>query len=130
MLFRSQPITALPYIVLTFGLIFGWYFASSRMILSLLVLALADRALVLFPTTDADQAVLHQIIVAVSAFLVPLNLLAFSILKEDSLSTFRGVMRVVIVLAQPFLLLWLCLPDQHDLASSFTREYIPSLYTD
>ena len=45
----QQPIAALPYIVLTFGLIFGWYFASSRMILSLLVLALADRALVLLP---------------------------------------------------------------------------------
>ena len=126
----QQPIAALPYIVLTFGLIFGWYFSSSRMILSLLVLALADQALVLFPNTGADQAAVYQTIVAVTAFLVPLNLLAFSIFKEDSLSTLRGVARVVLVLAQPFLLLWLCLPDQHDLASSFTREYIPSLYTD
>ena len=126
----QQPIAALPYIVLTFGLIFGWYFASSRMILSLLVLALADQALVLFPTTGADQEAVNQTTVAVTAFLVPLNLLAFSILKEDSLSTLRGVTRVVLVLVQPFLLLWLCLPDQHDLASSFTREYIPSRYTD
>ena len=124
----QQPIAALPYIVLTFGLIFGWYFVSSRMILSLLVLALADRALVLFPTTDADQAAVSQTIVAITAFLVPLNLLAFSILKEDSLSTLRGLTRVVLVLVQPFLLLWLCLPDQQDLASAFTREYIPSLY--
>ncbi len=124
----QQPIAALPYIVLTFGLIFGWYFASSRMILSLLVLALADRALVLFPSTDAGQTAVSQTVIAITAFLVPLNLLAFSIFKEDSLSTLRGVMRVVLVLAQPFLLLWLCLPDQHDLASSFTREYIPSLY--
>ena len=126
----QQPITALPYIVLTFGLIFGWYFASSRMILSLLVLALADQALVLFPTTGADRSAVNQTILAVTAFLVPLNLLAFSILKEDSLSTLRGVTRVVLVLVQPFLLLWLCLPDHHDLASSFTREYIPSLYTE
>jgi diguanylate cyclase (GGDEF)-like protein len=125
----QQPIAALPYIVLIFGLIFGWYFASSRMILSLLVLALADRALVLFPSTDVDQAAVSQTIVAMTAFLVPLNLLAFSILKEDSLSTLRGVTRVVLVLIQPFLLLWLCLPDQHDLASAFSREYIPSLYT-
>jgi diguanylate cyclase (GGDEF)-like protein len=36
----------------------------------------------------------------------------------------------VLVLIQPFLLLWLCLPDQHDLASSFTREYIPSWCTE
>lgn len=125
----QPPIAALPYIVLTFGLIFGWYFASSRMILSLLVLALADRALLIFPTTDTDQAAVSQTMVAITTFLVPLNLLAFSILKEDSLSTLRGVTRVVLVLVQPFLLLWLCLPDQHDLAASFTREYIPSPYT-
>ncbi|MDE3050222.1 MAG: GGDEF domain-containing protein, partial [Nitrospirota bacterium] len=65
-----------------------------------------------------------------TAFLAPLNLLAFSIIREDSRSTFRGVTRVGLVLAQPFLLLWLCLTDQHDLASSFTGEYIPSLYTE
>src|SRR5678810_1056015 len=41
----QPPIGALPYIVLTFGLIFGWYFSSSRMILSLLVLTLADQAM-------------------------------------------------------------------------------------
>ena len=128
-LWLHQPIAAMPYIVLTFGLFFGWYFASSRMILSLLVLALADRALVQFPTTGADQEAVNQTILAMTAFLVPLNLLAFSILKEDSLSPLRGVTRVVFVLVQPFLLLWLSLPDQHDLAASFTREYIPSLYT-
>jgi diguanylate cyclase (GGDEF)-like protein len=126
----QQPIAALPYIVLTFGLIFGWYFASSRMILSLLVLALADRALVLVPTTGADQEDMSQAIFAITAFLVPLNLLAFSLLKEDSLLTLRGLTRILLVLVQPFLLLWLCLPDQHDLASSFTWKYIPSLYTE
>ena len=113
----QPPIGALPYIVLTFGLIFGWYFSSSRMILSLLVLTLAD------------QATTQQTIVAATAFLVPLNLLAFSIIKEDSLSTLRGVTRIVLVLIQP-LLLWLCLPDQLDLVSAFTREYVPAQYTD
>jgi diguanylate cyclase (GGDEF)-like protein len=126
----QQPIAALPYIVLMFGLIFGWYFASSRMILSLLVLALTDRALILVPINGGDQESVGQTIVAITAVLVPLNLLAFSILKEDSITTVRGVMRVLLVLVQPFLLLWLCLPDQHDLASSFTREYIPPLYTE
>jgi len=129
-LWLQQPIAALPYIVLAFGLIFGWYFGSSRMILSLLVLAFADQALVLLPTAGADHEAVRRTIVAITAFLVPLNLLAFSILKEDSLSTLRGVTRVVLVLIQPFLLLWLCLPDQHVLASSFTREYIPPQYMD
>jgi diguanylate cyclase (GGDEF)-like protein len=125
-----QPIGALPYIVLIFGLVFGWYFANIRMILSLLMLALANRVLVLFPATDVDQTGVGQTIAAITAFLVPLNLLAFSILKEDSLSIIRGVTRVVLVLLQPFLVLWLCLPDQHDMASSFVREYIPSQYTE
>jgi len=129
-LWLQQPIAALPYIVLTFGLIFGWYFSSTRMILSLLVLALADRALVVFPTIGTDQSAVSQTLVAMTAFLVPLNLLSFSILKEDSPSPLRSVTRVVLVLVQPFLLLWLCLPDQHDLASSFIREYIPLLYTE
>jgi len=125
----QQPIGALPYIVLTFGLIFGWYFSSSRMILSLLVLTLADQALRLFPSTGADQTALNQALVAVTAFLVPLNLLAFSIIKEDSPATFRGAACVVLVLVQP-LLVWVCLPGQQDLASAFTREYIPAQYTD
>jgi diguanylate cyclase (GGDEF)-like protein len=129
-LWLQQPIAALPYIVLAFGLIFGWYFASSRMILSLLVLVLADRALTLLPTTGADQETIRQTIVAITAFLVPLNLLAFSILKEDALLTLRGLMRLLLVLVQPVLLLWLCRPDQHDLASAFTWEYIPLRYMD
>src|SRR4029077_18541388 len=62
----QQPVAALPYIVLVFGLIFGWYFSSSRMILSLLILTLADRALVFFPVTDADQAAQGQTMVAVT----------------------------------------------------------------
>jgi diguanylate cyclase (GGDEF)-like protein len=126
----QQPIAALPYIVLTFGFIFGWYFSSSRMILSLLVLALANQALVFTATSGADQPVVSQALVATTAFLVPLNLLAFSILKENSLSTLWGVIRLVLVLVQPFLLLWLCLPDQQVLAFSFTRDYIPSFYTE
>ena len=125
----QQPIGALPYIVLTFGLIFGWYLSSSRMILSLLVLTLADQALTLSPTAEADQTTLNQTLVGVTAFLVPLNLLAFSILKEDSLLTVRGLIRVVLVLAQA-MLIWIWLPGQQDLGSSFTRELIPSQYTE
>src|SRR5215470_629537 len=78
-LWLQQPIAALPYIVLAFGLIFGWYFGSSRMILSLLVLAFADQALVLLPTAGVDHEAVRRTIVAITAFLVPLNLLAFSI---------------------------------------------------
>ncbi|MDH4187047.1 MAG: hypothetical protein OEV08_08615, partial [Nitrospira sp.] len=130
-LWLQPPIAALPYIVLSFGLIFGWHFSSSRMILSMLVLTLADQTLKQVSTNNASPSPTDTFdtMVAITAFLVPLNLLAFSLLKEDAIWTFRGMMRVILVLAQPVLLLWLCLPDQQDIASAFTREYIPSWYT-
>ncbi|HKS73006.1 MAG TPA: hypothetical protein VJQ82_07395, partial [Terriglobales bacterium] len=40
------PVAALPYLAVTFGLIFGWYFASTRMLLSLLSLVFANQTLV------------------------------------------------------------------------------------
>ena len=80
------------------------------MMLSLLVLALADRSMVLWPASDTDPILVGHTVFAITAFLVPVNLLAFSILKEDAISTVRGVARLMLVLAQPFLLLWLCLP--------------------
>lgn len=120
----QQPIAALPYIVLVFGLVFGWYFASSRMMLSLLVLALADRATVLLPASEADTTLVGHSVFAITAFLVPVNLLALSIVKEDAISTVRGIVRLVLVLAQPFLVLWLCLPEQEDLARTFTQSFI------
>lgn len=121
----QQPIAAFPYIVLVFGLVFGWYFASSRMILSLLVLALADRAVVLLPASEVDPTPTGHAVFAITGFLVPLNLLAFSILKEDAISTGRGIVRLMLVLAQPFLLLWLCLPEQQELTSAFSHAFIP-----
>jgi diguanylate cyclase (GGDEF)-like protein len=122
----QQPVAALPYIVLLFGLVFGWYVASSRMVLSLLVLALVDRALVMFPVAQAGQETLGQTVVAITAFLVPLNLLAFSILKEHPLLTIRGAIRLLAVLVQAVIVFWLCLPNQHDLAAAlFTGAYLP-----
>lgn len=125
----QQPIAAFPYVVVVFGLVFGWYFASSRMMLSLLVLALADRSMVLWPASDTDPILVGHTVFAITAFLVPVNLLAFSILKEDAISTVRGVARLMLVLAQPFLLLWLCLPEQQVLAGAFTQTFVPSTFT-
>lgn len=119
-----QPIAALPYIVLVFGLIFGWYFSHTRMILSLLVLALTDRALFLFPMTGNDPNPLGHTIFSASAFLLPLNLLAFSLLKDTSISSIRGFIRLLAVLVQPFLVLWLCYPEQQDMADTFRQAYL------
>ena len=124
------PVSALPYIVLGFGIVFGWYLSSGRLILSLLVLALADRAVVLFPPTDPDPASVGQIIFAAVTFLLPLNLLALSLIKEEAISTWHGVLRLLLVLGQPFIVLWLSLPEQADLARSLQQPLLPMVSLD
>jgi len=121
------PVQALPVIVLGFGLFFGWYLSSSRLILSLLVLALAGRAIILFPPTDPDPGSANHVIFAATTFLLPLNLMALSLIKEEAISTWRGVLRLPLVLIQPFLVLWLSLPEQAGLALSLQQPLLPIL---
>jgi GGDEF domain-containing protein len=120
----QQPISVIPLAVLAFGLVFGWYLSSTRLILSFLVLVWADRVLTMFPPTGSDQESVAAKLFAMSAFLVPLNLLAFSIFKEGVISTIRGATRLALVCTQPFLVLWLCDPAQHELGMSFVRRYV------
>jgi diguanylate cyclase (GGDEF)-like protein len=124
------PVQALPYIVLGFGLVFGWYLSSSRLVLSLIILALADRAVILFPPIDPDPASAGHAIFATTTFLLPLNLMALSLIKEEAISTWRGVLRLPLVLIQPFLALWLFLPEQAGLALSLQQPLLPMLTTD
>ena len=121
------PVHAFPLIVLAFGLFFGWYLSSSRLILSLLVLALADRALTQFVSVDPSVESAGSVVFSVIALLAPLNLMACSIIKEEAISTWRGVLRLAPVLIQPFLIWWLCRPEQAAIAQSLQEPLIPFL---
>ncbi|MGQ0667058.1 MAG: GGDEF domain-containing protein [Nitrospiraceae bacterium] len=123
------PVRAFPIVVLGFGFFFGWYLASSRLILSLFVLAFADRAIVLFSPTDQEPGSANHVIFAATTFLLPLNLLAFSIIKEQAISTWRGVLRLPLVLIQPFLVLWLSLPEQGGIGRALQEPLVPMLPT-
>jgi len=123
------PVRAFPVIVLGFGFFFGWYLASSRLILSLLVLAFADRAVMLLPPIDHEPGSANHVIFSATAFLLPLNLLACSIIKEQAISTWRGVLRLWLVLMQPFLVLWLSLPAQGGIARALQEPLLPVLPT-
>ena len=124
-----QPIAAFPFVVLAFGLIFGWYLSYARMIFSLLALAFADRTLLLFPVMGSDPSPLNHTIFSITAFLLPLNLLTFSILKDNTTSTFRSAISLIVVLVQPFLVLWLCKPEQQDFAAVFQLTYVSWIST-
>lgn len=119
------PVAALPYLALTFGLVFGWYFASTRMLLSLLSLTFASQALVTWPL-DTNYASVSHTIFAATTFLLPLNFLAFSILKEEAIGSLRGAVLVLLFLVQPFVVLWLCDPTNQDMALALQTDYLPA----
>jgi diguanylate cyclase (GGDEF)-like protein len=113
----QAPVAALPYLALGFGLVFGWYFGSTRILLSLLSLTFAGQAMATWPLEKNPASVSHTIFAA-TTFLLPLNFLAFSILKEEAIGTLRAAVRLVLFLLQPFVVLWLCDPANQDMASA------------
>ncbi|MEQ1793171.1 MAG: GGDEF domain-containing protein [Nitrospira sp.] len=119
------PVSVFPVIVLGFGIVFGWYLSSSRLILSLLVLVFLDRGIVLFLPTDSSPGAPGPVLFAIATCLTPLNLLALSLVKEGGISTWRGILRLALVLIQPFIALWLCLPDQTNFSIPFQHALIP-----
>lgn len=129
-LWVQGPVLAFPFIVLAFGLFFGWYLSSSRLILSLIVLALADRSLAFFPPADRTLEPINTVIFSTVALLVPLNFMALSIMKEEAMSSWRGTLRLPLVLIQPILVVWLAQPGQAWIAHSLQQPLLPVLNTE
>jgi hypothetical protein len=92
-------------------------------------LAFADRAVILFPPTDPEPESASHVLFAATTLLLPLNLLAFSMIKEQAISTWRGVLRLPPVLIQPFLVLWLSLPEQGGIARTLQQPLLQMLPT-
>jgi diguanylate cyclase (GGDEF)-like protein len=122
------PIAALPYLAVIFGLIFGYYFASTRMLLSLLSLVFANQALATWPP-EQDPASVSRTLFLAMALLLPLNFLAFSILRGEAIGTIRGALRLLLFLIQPFVVLWLCDPARQDIAVALQTAYRPGWST-
>ena len=123
----AQLLAAFPYLVYAAGFFFGWYFSSARTIFSLLIVFLADQGLSFFPTFDVNSSSQYSALFAISTLLVPLNILAFSLVNDEALFTLKGGLRLLPVLIQPFLVLWLCDPEQEVFTIVFRQVYVPWL---
>ncbi|HEX7767054.1 MAG TPA: hypothetical protein VF443_10090, partial [Nitrospira sp.] len=117
------PVSALPVIVLGFGIVFGWYLSSSRLILSLLLLVCLDREIIWFAPTDSSPGAPGPVLFAIATFLVPMNLLALALVKEGGASSWRRHLSLLLVLCQPLLVLWFCLSGQANLTSPLTAPF-------
>ena len=88
-----------PYIIFGVGLLLSALFNCSRLFFALLVVAMSDRALFwLVPRLSSTG--IHQVIFDAIALLLPLNLLAFSFMRDRGILSPRGRRRVAFIAAQ------------------------------
>ena len=100
-----------PYVVWVAGMLLGLRFNRSRLVFSVLVLAVADQALLRYIPAgsagdDADPIVFRAV-----AFLLPLNLAAISLITERGFGTPRGMARLGLILSQLVLVGWIVRPE-------------------
>jgi diguanylate cyclase (GGDEF)-like protein len=89
-----------PYIVAGIGVLLGWLFNRSRIVFAIVVLALADRALVQRPPGDVMTPGVAHVLFETIAILLPLNLGGFAMISERGILNLRGVARLVPILVQ------------------------------
>jgi len=93
-------VRAYPYAVATVGAFLGWYFNRSRVVYALLLLAVADRALVLFPQGPVTGGEAGRIVFHAVALLLPVNLVVYALLSERGLFTTHGLARLIPIFGQ------------------------------
>ncbi|WAC08585.1 MAG: GGDEF domain-containing protein [Thermodesulfobacteriota bacterium] len=87
-------------VVLVAGVLLGWRFNRSRLVFSLLVLALSERGLFcLFHIQGINDVVKHTAFGSM-ALLLPVNFVLLSIMRERGIFTFTGLWRASVILLQ------------------------------
>ena len=120
---------AFAYLVLLFGIVLGIYLRHSRILFALLLLALADMALLHLSAGAAASADVGRIMFNAVALLLPLNLLALSLITERRLLISREFVRLILVLLQVFGLSWIGLPENAAIAASLESSFVDPRYT-
>lgn len=120
---------AFAYMVLAAGILLGLYVRHSRILFAMLLLALADRALLHLAAGTAASADVGRIMFNAVALLLPLNFLALSLITERRLLISREFVRLILVLLQVFFVSWVGLPENVDIAAALESSFIDPRYT-
>ncbi|MGQ0811952.1 MAG: diguanylate cyclase domain-containing protein [Nitrospiraceae bacterium] len=106
----------LPYLVLGFGLMLAWLQNNARTALALMILAVADRAIALATNGSIEVPGAGSVMLSYLALLLPLNLLALSLVGERPVFSRWTLIAMVLLAAQALLIAWLCHPARGGLA--------------
>src|SRR5882672_1855480 len=106
----AAPVLRLyPLVVLAAGALLGWRFQRGRLLLALLALVLADRALLWLAPPESDAVYSGPVIVRTVAILLLATLVVLAFVGERGVLTAVGLRRLAVLVAQSgvVLVLWL-----------------------
>lgn len=111
-----------PYAVVAAGILMSWRFRRSRLLFGLLVLALADRALVYLATgfVGAASAAFHAV-----GVLLPANMASLALVEERGTLTRTGLRRLALIAVQVPLVALLCCPEPVGAAALLSVSVLP-----
>ena len=108
----SSLVHIYPALVAAAGIFLGWRFNRSRLVFAILILALADRMLLVFSSGSAGSAGVGLALYNAIAFLLPLNLAALSFTRERGIANLHGLVRLGIIFFQVVLVYLICFLPQ------------------
>lgn len=110
-------VPAYSYAVAVVGLFLGWRFARSRIVFAIVLLALADRALLEFAAGDAAVDGMDRVVFNAVALLLPLNLVAFAMMPDRGVFSLRSLLPPIPLLLQVLLVAWVVRSEHRELVA-------------
>jgi len=119
----SAPVYS--WVIFCAGIPLGWRFKRRQLVVALVVLFAAERAIAYFPAVGPTAPV-GRIVYAAIALLLPLDLAAIAWLSERTLSTWAGRLVEGAILIQPLAVALLLRPELSLAAQSLQHELAPA----
>src|SRR5262249_29262638 len=115
----SAPVYS--WVVFCAGILLGWRFKRSQLVVALAVLFAADRAMASFPAVG-PTALVGRTVYAAVALLLPLDLAAIAWLSERTMASWAGRLVQGAILVQPLAVALLMRPELSLVAQGLERE--------
>lgn len=113
----SSLVHIYPSLVAAAGILLGWRFNRSRLVFAILILALADRTLLMFSSGSSGSAGVGLALYNAIGIVLPLNLAALSFTKERGIANVHGLIRLGIIFFQVVLVYVICFFPQLGVAA-------------
>ena len=94
---------AFPCIIGGVALFLGWRFNRSRLLFAVLSVLMAQHILLYFGGGEDGQLLLAKYILYCVAILLPFDFILFAMWQERGILTIRGLVRLGLIVAQPFI---------------------------